>query len=323
LSFIVVIFFRNSIYSLIIVILLVIISYFIIIVSSQNTILNTILGTAIFAPLITYVIEYVKKKNEDDSNIKSVVTKYRDDYLKEEEKVLILILDEIARHKIFFELPYPNEKDIIYLSTKHYQSQMYLHSTISNIPIVRIHKYYRNIIKLRIYFQAMMDKKGDLRNIFNLCEFKGLFNIIIEDYSKLNSIFYANLLYNILESRINYLSVNKTDFPIRYTKPFLLELLRSEIFGKINEDQRLIDQKTITILKIIEANPGYNQFADFEYTYGNAHEIEKIIKSNTKFIFERESALIFINHIEKKFKDLLDRINENMEKLERYNVTNP
>ncbi len=313
-SFGVAIIYRTQVKGLIIVAALMITSYIIIFSSSQNSLLNTILGTAILAPLITYVIDSIKKKNDEDSSLDSIATKYRDDHLKNEEVILVSILDEIARHRIAFELKLPTKSDSKYLATKQYDTLSIIHSNISNIPIIRIHQYYRNIYKFKEYFELVNDIHATIPGDLN--KFKELYQQAQQNYSVLNNILYVNMLYNILESRYTYLQSFVTKFPLRYTKPFLWELLKAEQFGPVSScDGSAITHSTKCLI-LNTYMKGYSHF-DGTYRYADSHAIEKIIDKDPKFIYTRKNALKFIKFINAEFYETLDRVNVIMDKLDQ------
>jgi len=199
--------------------------------TTLNDALKTALSTVLFAPVGTYIFDYINRTGQEESNRETSVGSYRNDNLKIEVTALIKIYEEICEHSSILKSSIDDLNT--QLSTKNYVAASIV-GTMANLPAMRINMYYRFVS----LFNSCLDyKAGKIGAIRDISKFNSLFNTFKKAYSDLETVLYINIIYNIAEIHQKFLSFPTVPLPVRISSPLSWELLTSNALkGIVNDD---------------------------------------------------------------------------------------
>jgi hypothetical protein len=242
--------------------------------------------TAMISPLAVYIYETMKLRRNSINALEDSATTYLKDNIKIDIQSLSAIYEEIELHQAIFSTA--NSKKIKQKLSKSLYENNKKTGILGYLPGLRINKYYQYIDEYNLFVDQVnrLGKKEVNKSVIVL------FNGVSKRYSSLNEILYVNLLYNMGRLQTTILAFPTVDFPTRYSKPYLMLLLESGIFGEIeekNEDVRILVRKKEGGSKDI-------------YNYENVYDLVKIIKEENVNIYSDENAYKFMNTIGKLFE---------------------
>jgi Bacterial Ig domain len=311
--------------------------------TTLNDALKTALSTVLFAPVGTYIFDYISRRGQEESNREASVGTYRNDNLKIEVTALIKIYEEICQHESILQR---SIDDITArLSTKNYVKETIV-GTMANLPAMRINKYYSFVTLYNTCLDFKAGKRGAIRNV---AKFNCLFNDFKKAYADLETVLYLNIIYDIGEIHQKFLSFPTIRLPMRLSSPLSWELLVSNALKgivNINDIQFVdVDKSTNEVVfrsaprtNLIKLTPISGYYPEY-YKNEAENELQKdnLLNNNDKLneiwknanhvyslfsvmkkedIYDEGIAYKFMNHLGRVFQEKYENLEKAASKLQ-------
>jgi hypothetical protein len=252
---------------------------------------NTLLNLAFFAPMATYIIDFLKKRRDDRLALEKSVADDNRKAIGDAIKFHSALLEELNAHGATFSYidgvgadRLINVNGAENLDDKAWNDGKATAVMVSELPGYRLARYYQYIADFNKYLKAIKTGEASLNDPTKFEDLCKKFDNLNGAFKELEYIVYANIYYNIGSFQYRFRSFK--EFEVPFHLPNVLLKYFTENLGiakeKINDDKIYNEKMCMELMKEIEK--------DFKERF---KKLQDALLELSKITIKKESAYLF------------------------------